>query len=329
MPKKRPELAKSPIIKALPLACQNETAAVEFLEQLRWGDTPCCVHCGSVNVYKMTDAETGERNKRFLWRCRDCKKQQTVRIGTVYEESRLPLRHWCYAFWAACSSKKGVSAMQIMRHCQISYKAALFMMHRVRFAMSPDAATAPKLSGTVECDEMYVGGKPRYPNNTPRGEHSKVSGVKRGRGCGKPVVFAMVERGGQVRAQIVAKVDGATLGEAMRENIAPESRIMTDALPPYKKAAKPFAGGHEAVNHKKGEYVRGEAHNNSAEGFFSLLKRGIIGTFHAVSRKHLHRYVDEFAFRYNTRKNTDGDRVVMAVRAAEGKRLMYRTPAQP
>src|SRR4051812_27185312 len=111
MVKTRPELAKSKVIEHLPLACQSELAAVEFLEELRWGGNPCCVHCGSVAVYKMVDAKTGERNKRFLWRCHDCKRQSTVRIGMVFEESRLPLRHWCYAFWAACSSKKGVSAL--------------------------------------------------------------------------------------------------------------------------------------------------------------------------------------------------------------------------
>jgi transposase-like protein len=320
MVKKRPELAKSPIIKALPLACQNELAAVEFFEQIRWGGNPCCMHCGSVNVYKMADAKTGERNKRFLWRCRDCKKQGTVRIGAVYEESRLPMRHWAFAFWSACASKKGVSAMQIMRHCQISYKSALFLMHRVRFAMkqtTPDT----KLTGTVECDETYVGGKPRLPN--------KVTGKKRGRGCGKAPVFAMVERDGRVRAQVLANVDGKNLKAAMSEHIDPSARIITDALNPYVHVQQSlkFEGGHESVNHSAGEYVRGDVHSNTVEGFFALLKRGIIGTFHAVSKKHLHRYVDEFSFRYNTRKNTDGDRVVMAIQSADGKRLMYRQPA--
>src|SRR5580704_15249566 len=159
---KKRQLAKSATIAEIPLACSNELAAVEFLEKQRWGNTPACVKCGSVEVYKMADAKTGERNKRFLWRCRDCKEQYTVRIGTVYEESRIELRHWCYAFWRACTSKKGVSALEIKRHCQISYKSALFLMNRIRFAKAPDEYR-PQLTGIVECDEMYIGPrKPRF-----------------------------------------------------------------------------------------------------------------------------------------------------------------------
>src|ERR1035441_7511102 len=141
--------------------------------------------CGSVDVYKMADSKTGERNKRFLWRCRDCKQQYTVRVGTVYEESRIQLRHWAYSFWAACASKKGVSALQIKRMTGISYKSALFLLHRIRFAMAPDHSTAPKLSGTVECDETYCGGKPR-PGTGPH-SHSPTAR--------KIPVFGMVERG--------------------------------------------------------------------------------------------------------------------------------------
>src|SRR5271156_6658739 len=159
MKKSRHNLSKSEIVAEIPLACSDETAAVEFFEFQRWGQTPCCVKCGSVNVYKMTDAKTGERNKRFLWRCRDCKEQYTVRIGTVYEESRIPLRHWCYAFWRASTSKKGVSALEIKRHCQISYMSALFLMHRIRFAMEQNPKDGGKMTGTVEVDETYVGGK--------------------------------------------------------------------------------------------------------------------------------------------------------------------------
>lgn len=155
-------LNKSQIVKELPAACGDEAAAVEFIERRRWSDTPCCPHCGSIGVYQMCRRETGERNKRYLWRCRDCNKQYTVRIGTVFEDSRIPLRHWCYAFWAACDSKKGVSATQIRRQTGLSYKSALFMMHRIRWAMAADHRPAPKLSGTVEADEAIVGGKPRY-----------------------------------------------------------------------------------------------------------------------------------------------------------------------
>jgi len=152
---KRHNLSNSEVVEQIPLACSDEITAVEFFENQRRGENPCCVRCGSVDVYKMKDSKTGERNKRFLWRCRDCNQQYTVRIGTVYEETRLELRHWCYAFWRASTSKKGVSALEIKRHCQINYRSALFLMSRIRFAMAPDVQE-PKLTGTVECDETYV-----------------------------------------------------------------------------------------------------------------------------------------------------------------------------
>src|SRR5208283_4896442 len=200
-------LSKSLVIENIPLACSDELAAVEFLEKQRWGNDPFCGKCGSMEVYKMKDAKTGERNKRFLWRCRDCQDQYTVRIGTVYEESRIELRHWAYAFWRACTSKKGVSALEIKRHCQISYKSALFLMNRIRFAMAPDP-DSPKLNGTVECDETYIGGKPRY------------KGISRpGRACNKVAVFCAVERGGRLRRRIVADVTGRTLKGAIREEV--------------------------------------------------------------------------------------------------------------
>src|SRR5262245_13562444 len=194
----RPELEKSEIVEALPRACADEPAAVEFIEAQRWGDKPTCPHCESTDVYKMTDRD-GTRSKRFLWRCRGCGEQYTVRIGTVYEDSRLPLKHWCFAFWRASTSKKGVNAMEIQRQCQISYKSALFLLHRIRFAMAPDANEPQgKLSGTVEADECYVGGKPR-PGTGPH---------KRGRGTKKTPVFALVERGGSIRRKVVANVTG-------------------------------------------------------------------------------------------------------------------------
>src|ERR1019366_8783068 len=200
---KNHQLSKSEVIEEIPIACSDELAAVEFFERRRWGKTPCCVHCGSVDVHKMVDSKTGQRNKRYLWRCHDCKKQYTVRIGAVYEESRLPMRHWAYAFWRAATSKKGVAALEIQRHCQITYRSALFLLNRIRFAMAPDTDNS-KLTGTVECDETYVGGKPR-PGT---GKH------KRGRGTKKTPVFAAVERNGRIRRQVVADVSGATLKDA-------------------------------------------------------------------------------------------------------------------
>jgi transposase-like protein len=312
--KKTPHsLSKSNAIKEIPLACSSELAAVEFFEKQRWGANPCCVKCGSVEVYKMADAKTGERNSRYLWRCRDCKEQYTVRIGTVYEESRLPLRHWAYAFWRACTSKKGVSALEIKRHCQISYKSALFLMNRIRFAMAPDLDNDAPLTGTVEVDETYVGGKPRYKGTS-----------KRGRGTCKTPVFAAVERGGKIRRHVVADVTGKTLKAAIKELVAPSSRIISDDYKAYNGIGKDFIGGHESVCHSAKEYARGDVNTNTAESSFALVKRGIIGTYHNVSREYLYRYLWQFDFVWNSRKLNDGERTVLAVKLAEGKRMMYK-----
>lgn len=310
---KRHQLSKSDIIEEIPLACCDELTAVEFFEKQRWGNTPCCIRCGSVDVYQMKDSKTGQRSSRFLWRCRDCKEQYTVRIGTVYEESRIELRHWCYAFWRAATSKKGVSALEIKRHCQISYKSALFLMNRIRFAMAPDP-DSPKLTGTVECDEMYIGArKPRYKG---------VS--KRGRGTtNKTPVFVAVERQGQLRRRIVADVTGQTLKAAIREEVDQQARIITDEYTAYKGLHKEFPS-HETVNHGTREFARGDVHTNTAESSHALVKRGIVGIFHNVSREYLHRYLWQFDFLWNNRKMNDGERTALLVRAAEGRRLMYR-----
>ena len=313
MKKSLHNLSKSEIVAEIPLACSDELAAVEFFENQRWGDTPCCVKCGSVDVYQMKDAKTGQRNKRFLWRCKDCKEQYTVRIGTIYEESRLPLRHWAYAFWRACTSKKGVSALEIKRHCQISYKSALFLMNRIRFAMAPDLPTAPPLTGIVECDETYVGGKPRY-----RGRDNRI-----GRGTRKTPVFAAVERGGQIRRHVIANVTGKTLKDAIKRVVDPRARIMTDDYVAYKGIGQSFEGWHSRIRHKLGIYAKGEIHTNTVESSFALIKRGIIGTYHNVSKEYLHRYLWQFDFVWNTRQLNDGERTVAAIQAAEGKRLMY------
>jgi len=313
-------LSKSAMIEEIPLACSNELAAVELLEALRWGKNPACAHCGSSNVYKMTDGsaiigESVKRNKRYLWRCHDCKKQYTVRIGTVYEESRIDLRHWCYAFWRASTSKKGVAALEISRHCQITYRSALFMMNRIRFAMAPDTDN-PKLTGTVECDETYVGGKPR-PGT---GAH------KRGRGTKKTPVFAAVERDGNIRRQVVTDVTGKTLKGAIREMVDQNARIMTDDFPAYNGIGEEFAGGHEAICHSTKEYVRGDIHTNTAESSFALVKRGLMGIYHSVSKEYLHRYLWQFDFMWNARRMNDGERTILAIKLAEGKRLMYKSP---
>lgn len=313
MKKSQHNLSKSGIIKEIPLACSDELAAVEFFEKQRWGNTPCCVKCGSVEVYKMTDAKTGERNKRFLWRCHDCKEQYTVRIGTIYEESRLPLRHWAYAFWRACTSKKGVSALEIKRHCQISYKSALFLMNRIRFAMAPDLPTAEPLTGIVECDETYVGGKPR---------NKWIDNRKNPRP--KSIVFGAVQRDGQIRRKVIADVTGKTLKDEIKKVVDPRARIMTDDFKSYKGISKSFEGGHSTIRHQLGIYARGDVYTNTIESSFALVKRGIIGTYHNVSKEYLHRYLWQFDFVWNTRKMNDGERTIAAIQSAEGKRLTYK-----
>lgn len=303
------------IVKNIPKACADENAAVRFLELQRWGSSPVCPHCGSEHVYQMKD-RNGDRSKRFLWACRACTKQYTVRIGTVFEDSRIPLRHWCYAFWAACASKKGVSALQISRMTGVSYKSALFMMHRVRYAMADDPATPGPLTGIVEVDETYVGGKPKV----------KVEGRRRGsQYANKAPVVAMVQRNGEVRAMVMPTVNAKNLGVAISQNVHKDARLMTDEAAYYKTPGKSYAS-HETVNHSFGEYSRGDVTTNTVEGFFSILKRGVNGTFHSISKKHLHRYVSEFAYKYNTRKLTDGERTVLAIQKSQGKRLMYRKP---
>jgi transposase-like protein len=311
---------ESPVLRAIPEACKDELAAVEFMEKQRWGNTPACPRCGAIDVVQVKDGN-GNRNKRFLWRCHSCKDQFTVRIGTVFEDSRIPLRIWCYAFWKACSSKKGISALQIKRECGLAYKSALFLMHRIRFAMTPD--TKEKLSGDVEVDETYVGGKPRY-----KGERViTIQGLKMKIGTGKTPVLALISRNGSIRTKVLPDVTGKTLRTAIMENVnVPSARLLTDELTAYKKIGKEFSGGHESVTHSKGEYARGDIHSNTAESFFATLKRGIYGTFHAVSKKHLHRYVNEFAFRWDTRKIDDGERLVTAIKGADGKRLLYKEP---
>lgn len=308
-------LSDHPTVEAARLASADEGKAVEFFEARRWGSEPACPRCGAVDVYQMV-GKTGGRNEDFRWRCRGCKTMFSVRTGTVLEESRLPLRIWAHAFWRACSSKKGVSALQIKRETGISYKSALFLLHRIRFAMSSDHDAAPKLTGTVEVDETYVGGKPRFRR------HGQGSGPAPGFADRKAQVVALVQRDGNVRALVRDRVTAGTFKDEIRKRVEPSATIYTDEAARYVGLGKDFAA-HESINHKRGEYARGPVTTNTVEGFFSLLKRGLYGTFHSVSKHHLHRYVSEFEFRYNSRDVTDGERLDLAIRAADGKRLSY------
>ena len=291
----------------------DENAARALLEQMRWGDEPACPHCGGADPYKLTP-KPGSKTRKGLWKCRACRKQFTVTVGTVFEGSHIPISKWLLAIHLLCASKKGMSAHQLHRMLGVTYKSAWFMAHRLRYAMSQEPL-ASKLSGVVEIDETYVGGRRR--------------GTNRGRpkpGSHKTPVVALVERGGRVKAMPVERVTAATLSSAMQQNVSCTAKVMTDELSSYKPGGRAFAS-HESVQHGIGEYVRGAVHTNTVEGFFSLLKRGITGVYHHVGKGHLDRYCDEFAFRYSSRKINDADRALLAVQGAEGKRLTYKQPA--
>ena len=310
------QLAKSKTVEDIPLACSNELAAVEFLEKQRWGNTPACVKCGSVEVYKMKDAKTGERNSRYLWRCRDCKEQYTVRIGTVYEESRIELRHWCYAFWRACTSKKGVSALEIKRHCQISYKSALFLMNRIRFAMAPDAET-PQLkeqSNATKC----ISAASRAIGRANAGRWLRIS-----LSC-----FVLSNAGQRFAAGIIADVKAATLKCGVPRGSDQTGAGHHRRIRAYRIGAPDMLQARESLpQHARIRPLWTDIHTNTAESTHALVKRGIVGIYHNVSREYLHRYLWQFDFLWNNRKMNDGERTVLAMKAAEGKRLMYREPS--
>jgi transposase-like protein len=306
-------------LEAIRLASTDEASAVAFIEGLRWGDSPACPRCGDMDVYAMRDRATGERERNYRWRCRGCGKMFSVRTGTVFEETRLPLRVWCYAFWRCCASKKGISALQLSRELEITHKSALFLLHRIRLAMDFDPTEGNQLSGIIEADETFIGGKLRVRAANKRE-------ASRSRYENKAVVFAMVERGGRVKAMHVDRIHAGNLTRELVKNVAKGSRVMTDEAKHYRRVGRSFV--HETVKHADYEYVRGDVTTNTVEGFFALLKRGVYGTFHSVSKQHLHRYLAEFSFRYNHRKSDDGERTLAAIRGSEGKRLMYKIPDQ-
>lgn len=294
----------------------DEDSARDLLEEMRWGkDGAVCPKCGGADPYKLVAKATSKKpGRKGLYKCKACRKQFTVTVGTVFEDSRIPLSKWLLAIHLIASSKKGMSAHQIHRNLGISYKAAWFMMHRLRYAMSA-GPLAELMTGTVEMDETYVGGKRKFS----RGGRPGVNDDN------KTPVVALVERGtGRVKAAPMQRVTSENLGAALRQTVRVGSKVMTDEYPAYKSATKGFE--HDTVKHRDKEYVRGNTHTNTVEGFFSLLKRGVNGVYHHVSRGHLERYCDEFAFRYENRKVSDSVRAGKLVMGAEGKRLTYKQP---
>jgi transposase-like protein len=284
--------------------------AREHLESIRWPRGAYCPHCGEAKEVKRLE---GESHRPGLHKCYSCNGHFTVTVGTVFEDSKVPLNKWILAAHLMASSKKGYSAHQLHRTIKVSYKTAWFMMHRLREAMKKTGFVVPMGGGgsTVEVDETFIGRKP---------------GRKKTRGWGhKNAVVSLVQRNGEVRSYHVPEVTGATLRPLLRRHIAQGSKLMTDESSAYTLIGREFSK-HAVVHHASGEYVRGKDHTNTVEGYFSILKRGITGTFHHVSVQHLQRYVDEFDFRYNARAAlgvTDSERAEMLLKAIEGKRLTY------
>ena len=297
----------------------DETKAREYLEAQRWPNGVTCSLCDK----KETVSDLNSKAHGDGWyHCSECRKAFTVRVGGVMERSHIALTSWALVFHMMAASKKGVSAKQVQRMLALkSYKTAWFMCHRIREAMKPDVGAAP-IGGTgktVESDETFVGGKKK---NVHRGKPEPK----------KHAVHALVERGGKVRASHVPDVSAKTLRKAIAKNVHPKSTMNTDDALAYYWMSKEFAK-HGVVNHSRDEYVckDGKTHIQSAEAFFAILKRGVMGSFHSVSEQHLQRYVDEFAFRWNARSSLgieDAERAALMIKGAAGKRLTYRRPNQ-
>jgi transposase-like protein len=291
----------------------SDETAREYIESILWPKGPVCPHCKNSDQKRLwkIQANPAKKIRAGLHRCAECNREFTVTVGTIFEDSHIPLRKWLIAWYLVCSSKKGISSLQLQRILGLgSYRTALFMSHRIRHAIQ-DPAFSDKLTGTIEADETYVGGKTRG-----HGRHFMGNKVP---------VFSLVERGGRVRSQVMKHVTGKNLKAVLKANVEPASTIMTDELPAYRRATKDFAS-HQAVNHSVREYVRGLAHTQSVDGFFSLLKRGVVGTFHHISEQHLPLYLAEFDHRHNTRFLTDGERTVIGLKKANGKQLTYKQP---
>ena len=297
----------------------DETEARKHFEALRWPDGPICPHCGVVD--EATELK-GKSTRPGLYKCRACQKPFTATMGTLYERSHIPIHKWLLATHLLVSSKKGMSAHQLWRMLGFgSYRTAWFMAMRIRDGMR-DLNPKKPLGGkgkTVEMDETFVGGK-------EKNKHAKKRKHVGTGGSGKEAVFSLLERGGRVRSHHVPRVNAKTLRPILMTQVDRASDLMTDESAVAKGLGREF-GNHESVNHSIGEYVRGGAHTNTIEGYFSILKRGIIGTYHHVSEAHLKMYLGEFDFRYNERMGlgvTDAERAAKAVKGIAGKRLTYR-----
>lgn len=279
---------------------RDEQVCRDYLEEMRWPDEITCPKCGVIGkAYKYSDGKT--------FKCAACRKQFTVRVGTIFEDSKLPLQKWFLAIYLATSLKKGISSIQLSKYLGITQKTAWYMLHRIRYAVDSGSYDKP-LDGDVEMDETYVGGrrpmKQKMDNKTP--------------------VVGAVERQGRVHAQVTTDASATTLQKVIRERVSAQANLYTDEWRGYHRAAQ-FVLAHKAVNHSAHLWADGSAHTNTIEGFWSHLKRGIDGIYHHVSPKHLQRYCDEYQYRYNTREMTDSERFAdWFLRIKHNDKLFYK-----
>jgi transposase-like protein len=313
----------------------DEDKAREFLEAQRWPEGPVCPHCGELNnAYRLQPKPSAKNThvRKGVWKCAGCREQFTVTVGTIFADSHIPLSKWLLAFHLLCSSKKGMSAHQLHRMLKVTYRSAWFMAHRIRYAMSQEPLSS-KLTGIIEVDETYVGGKLRVgpyrgkPYMRARGRKPHHPGVV----SNKAAVVSVLQRGGKVQSRHVERVTAENLRPMVNQMIDESAHVMTDSSTVLKGAL--IARKHDQVNHVAKEYVRYEdgvcITTNTIEGYFSILKRGINGVYHHIGKQHLHRYLSEFDFRYNARKVNDGERTLQALKATGGKRLMLRDSKLP
>lgn len=289
----------------------DEAAASAWFEATRWPDGRCCPHCGG------TRTKAVPSGKPMPYHCPDCRKYFSVKTGTVMQSSNLPLQKWVFAIYLLSTNLKGVSSMKLHRDIGVTQKTAWMMVHKIREGW---ARGQPRMSGTVEVDETYIGGK-----ESNKHERDKL---KAGRGAvGKTAVLGIKQRGGEITAAPVENVNQRTVTDAIHANVRPNSTVYTDAASAY----KPVDGllyQHEAVNHSAGEYVRGQAHTNGIESFWAMLKRGYQGTYHKMSAKHLARYVREFAGRHNVRDLDTLEQMAALARGMDHKLLPWKVLTQ-
>jgi transposase-like protein len=303
----------------------DEDKAREFLEKLRWPDGPVCPHCGLLdNAYRLEPkaSKKGTHVRKGVWKCGGCREQFTVTVGTIFEDSHIPLSKWLLAYHLLCASKKGMSAHQLHRMLKVTYRSAWFMAHRIRYTMTQEPLSS-KLTGIIEVDETYVGGKLRVGTYEPRsGKKPKYPAVT----SNKAAVVSVLQRGGRVQSRHVERVTAENLKPMIHQMVDEQAHVITDSSTVLRGALT--IRRHDQVNHSVKEYVRYEdgvcITTNTIEGYFATLKRGINGVYHHVGKQHLHRYLTEFDFRYNSRKEKDGDRTLLAIKGVGGKRLMLR-----